>query len=375
MNIVLFGLSITSSWGNGHATTYRALAQALAARGHRIVFFEHDLKWYRNNRDLPHPPFCEVHIFDAWQQALSRVRQELRGCDLAIVGSYFPDASAAMREVFDSDAAVNAFYDIDTPITLAALRANGATEYLGAEDVPRFDLYLSFTGGPALRELEQRFGAQRAAPLYCSFDPARYRPRKPARRYACDLSYMGTYAPDRQPKLDELLSAAARALPQRQFIVAGPQYLKSVQWPANVRRIKHLNPRWHPLFYSSSRVTLNVTRREMVQTGWSPSVRLFEAAACGACIASDNWPGLDSFFTPGHEILLPTSAADVQRILTGYDDAELRRIGEAARARVVAEHSSAQRAQQLEALVAQALAARGTQASTRKLATRQAVAI
>jgi spore maturation protein CgeB len=351
MKIVIFGLAITSSWGNGHATTYRALVRALQARGHQIDFFERDLEWYRNNRDLAKPEFCRVHIYEDWAQVVREARRELRDADLAIVGSYAPDALAATREVFDSAAAVKAFYDIDTPITVAALRECGATEYINRALIPGFDLYLSFTGGPMLRELERMFGARRAAPMYCSFDPQQYHPRPPSRRYRSDMSYMGTYAPDRQPKIDELLSETARRLPEFSFLVAGPQYPKGMRWPGSVRRIVHLNPRWHPLFYSSSRLTLNVTRRDMVQAGYSPSVRLFEAAACGVAIASDNWPGLDSFLDPGREVLLPASADDVVRYLRDIDAAELRRIGLAARERMMAEHTSERRAQQLEQLV------------------------
>jgi spore maturation protein CgeB len=353
MNVVIFGLSITSSWGNGHASTYRALARGLHARGHRVVFFERNQEWYSSNRDLPNPEFCELYIYDDWASVLPHARRALRDCDLAMVGSYAPDAMAAIEELFDSAAAVKAFYDIDTPITLADLRERGAAEYLRQEQIAGFDLYLSFTGGPVLRELELKFGARLAAPLYCSFDPAEYRPRARSRRFACDLSYMGTYAADRQPKIEQLFCEPARMLPGAKFLLAGPQYPRKVSWPHNVRRITHLNPRWHPLFYSSSRLTLNVTRRHMVQAGYSPSVRLFEAAASGATLISDNWPGLDTFFTPGQQILLPTSSDDVVRYLTEVDDAELQRIGMAAHERVMAEYTSDHRARELEALVQQ----------------------
>lgn len=355
MKIVIFGLSISSSWGNGHATTFRALAKALHARGHRIVFFEHNLEWYESNRDLPEPPFCELRIFEDWKSVLPEVRRELRDADVGMVGSYFPDGVAAINELLQSRARVKAFYDIDTPITLARLRSGADADYLQRSQVPGFDLYFSFTGGPMLRELEQDRGAQRAVPLYCSFDPEQYRRWPVHKRFACELSYMGTYAADRQPKVEELLCEPARRLPSRKFIAAGPQYPRNVRWPENVRRIRHLNPRWHPQFYSSSRITLNVTRREMVMAGFSPSVRLFEAAACAATIASDNWPGLDEFFVPGQEILLPTNADDVVRYITGYDSRELSAIGERAQARVLAEHTNQRRAQQFEDCVQRAL--------------------
>jgi spore maturation protein CgeB len=354
MKIVIFGLSITSSWGNGHATTFRALCRALRGRGHHIVFFEKNVEWYENNRDLPDPAFCDLRLFDSWNDILPAARRELNDCDVAMVGSYFPDGIAAVEEVFASRAPVKTFYDIDTPITISALRQRGATDYVTAQQVAGFDVYFSFTGGPMLREIHDRFGSKSVVPLYCSFDPQEYHPFNPHKRYQCDLSYMGTYAADRQPKIEQLLCEPARMLPARSFLVAGPQYPKSVKWPRNVRRIMHLNPRWHARFYSSSRLTLNVTRRDMVQAGYSPSVRLFEAAACAASIVSDNWPGLDEFFRPMVEILLPASSDDVVRYIRDVDDSELKQVGLAAQARVLADHTSQRRAEQFEAAVLRA---------------------
>lgn len=351
MKLVIFGLSITSSWGNGHATTFRALANALHQRGHEIVFFERDLEWYASNRDMPEPPFCRVNLFQEWQAILPEVRRELRDADVAMVGSYFPDGSAVIGMLLDSSVPVKAFYDIDTPITLTNLRERGDAGYLRADQIPGFDLYFSFTGGPTLQELERTFAAKKAVPLYCSFDPKEYRRFSVNKRFACDLSYMGTYAADRQPKIEEFLCAPARKLAALKFIVAGPQYPKEIAWPKNVRRITHLNPRWHARFYSSSRFTLNVTRRDMIRAGYSPSVRLFEAAACGSAIVSDNWPGLDTFFSPGKEILLPSSSYDVVRYLTQIEDSEVLRIGRNAQDRVLTEHTSDIRAQQFESYV------------------------
>jgi spore maturation protein CgeB len=351
LKIVICGLSITSSWGNGHATTFRALARALHARGHEIVFFERDVEWYSSNRDLANPAFCRVELYDDWKKVLRPLRTELKNADVAMVGSYFPDGIQAIHEMLDSNARVKTFYDIDTPITVAKLQSGSETEYILRSQIPGLDVYFSFTGGPMLRQIEQDFGASRAVPLYCSFDPERYHRYPTAKRFACDLSYMGTYAPDRQPKLEELLSEPARRLKTCDFLVAGPQYPRTVHWPQNVRRIMHLNPRWHPHFYSSSRITLNVTRRDMVQAGYSPSVRLFEAAACGAPIASDNWPGLDTFFTPGKEILLPSRSDDMVRYLCDLSNEQLREIGQAAQARVLNEHTSEIRAKEFESAV------------------------
>jgi spore maturation protein CgeB len=347
MKIVVFGLSITSAWGNGHATTFRALLDALHRRGHDIVFYEKDLEWYASNRDLPHPSYCRLRMYGEWAKVLPKVRLDLANADVALVGSYFPDGIAAIDEVLDSAVPVKTFYDIDTPITVSQLREQGETEYLKSSQIAGLDVYFSFTGGPILREIEQRFGVPFATELYCSFDPIAYRRFKVNKRFACDLSYMGTYAPDRQAKLEEFLLHPAEKSKDKKFIVAGPQYPKSIKWPNSVRRVVHLNPRWHARFYSSSRLTLNITRREMVIAGYSPSVRLFEAAACGAAIVSDNWPGLDSFFFPGREILLPVDGKDVVRYLDLSDD-ELRRIGNAAQERALCEHTSDVRAQQFE---------------------------
>lgn len=356
MKIVFCGLAITSSWGNGHATTYRALIRALNARGHKVIFFERDLEWYASNRDMPEPPFCKVHIYEQWSDVRALLRHELSEADVVVVGSYFPDGIAAISEVLESPVPVKAFYDIDTPITVSKL-SNGDEEYIRHDQVPGFDLYFSFTGGPLLDELEQKFGARRAVPLYCSFDSTRYRLCEPEARFRCDLSYMGTYAADRQADLEQLLCGPAQQLPLNNFIVAGPQYPTTITWPSNVKRIIHLEPKFHPAFYSSSRFTLNLTRNLMKQTGYSPSVRLFEAAGCGATVISDLWAGLDTFFTPGEEILLASQSDDVVRYMREMSEGEARAIGLCAQERVLAEHSAECRAQQFEQFVtAKALA-------------------
>jgi spore maturation protein CgeB len=357
MKIVICGLSITSSWGNGHATTYRALARALHQRGHDIVFFERDLEWYASNRDMPEPPFCRVHIYEQWNDVRALLLRELADADVALVGSYFPDSDAAISAVLESGVAVKAFYDIDTPITVSKLRA-GDAEYLSREQIKGFDIYFSFTGGPMLRELEVRFGAKRAVPLYCSFDPDRNRMSEPEARFRCELSYMGTYAPDRQQKLIELLCKPAIELSDRRFIVAGPQYPAEIQWPQNIHRIIHLEPKFHTPLYCSSRFTLNLTRKDMVEAGYSPSVRLFEAAGCGAAIISDIWSGIETFLVPGKEILLAESSASVISYLKELGPENARTIGLRAQERVLAEHSAEKRAIQFEELVGASALAR-----------------
>ena len=351
MKIAIYGLTITSSWGNGHATTFRSLCKALHRRGHCIDFIEKDVEWYRSNRDLPEPPFCTVHLYSDWTAESPSLLRNSADADVVIIGSYFPDAISLTRLLIARSHQIVFFYDIDTPITMAQLRENGATDYLEASLIPHYAAYLSFTGGPTLHELETSFHAQRAAAFYCSVDPDMYQPTQARREFHADLSYLGTYAPDRQQKLLRFLNEPARLQPDMQFLVAGPQYPDSTNWAANVHRIIHIAPPDHPAFYSSARFTLNLTRSEMIAAGWSPSVRLFEASACGAAILSDSWPGLDEFFTPGEQILLPASPEETSRLLRDLSDADRAAIGARARERILDEHTSTHRAEQFEAIV------------------------
>jgi spore maturation protein CgeB len=338
---VFLGLSITSSWGNGHATNYRGLLRALRQRGHEALFLERDVPWYAAHRDEPHAG----RLYRSLDDLRDRFAYAVRAADLVVQGSYVPEGVAVAEWVLETARGVTAFYDLDTPVTLAKLGA-GDEEYLSPELVPRFDLYLSFTGGPTLERLERRWGARRARPFYCLVDPSRYRPYRT--RTVHDLGYLGTYSPDRQPALERLLVEPARHLPRLAFAVAGPQYPPELAWPANVERIDHLPPADHPSFYARQRFTLSVTRAEMVRAGWSPSVRLFEAAACAVPVISDPWEGLESFFEPGREILVAQDAADVESYLTELPEEERRAIGKRARRRVLAEHTAEQRALELE---------------------------
>src|SRR5438270_2051684 len=337
MKLVVLGLSLSSSWGNGHATTFRALLKAFAKRGHDILFLERDVPWYRNNRDIADPAYCRLEYYRSLEE-LRHWSEELRGADAVIVGSYVPEGVEVGRLVQQLARGVTAFYDIDTPVTLAKL-ARRDFEYLSPEIIPGYDVYLSFTGGPTLRHIERAYGAPAARALYCSVDPDAYPPLDVPKRW--DLSYLGTYSPDRQPMLETLLIEPARRLPDRRFVVAGPQYPVDIDWPANVERIDHLPPDAHPAFYSASLFTLNVTRADMVAAGWSPSVRLFEAAACAVPIISDCWEGIDTLFEPDHEILLARDADDVLRRLRDTSDAQRQAIGRRARERVLAQHTAA----------------------------------
>lgn len=353
MKIVVFGLTISSSWGNGHATLWRGLCRALARKGHRVVFFEHDAPYYAMNRDLFEVPGGELALYAEWAGVRARAAREVADADVAMVTSYCPDGLEATDLVLAAPRATRVFYDLDTPVTLSRLKAGEAIGYVGPKGLCGFDLVLSYTGGAALDELKGRLGARRVAPLYGHVDPDVHRPAERVERFVSDLSYLGTYAEDRQAALEALFIEPALRRPGRRFLIGGAQYPQDFPWTKNIFFVRHLPPPEHPAFFSSSRLTLNVTRRAMAEMGWCPSGRLFEAAACGAAILSDSWDGLDAFFTPGREILV---ARTTQEAVAAIDltEAELRRIAKAARERTLAEHTSDSRVEALEAVLNEA---------------------
>lgn len=344
LNIVVIGLSVTSSWGNGHATTYRALIEALAQRGHRVTFLERDVPWYRDHRDLKKPTNWTVKLYQSISEIPRRFGKLIRGANMAIIGSYVPDGIPIAEWVTTNAQGITAFYDIDTPVTLSKL--DQGLEYLSPAMIPRFDLYLSFSGGPVPEMIEENYGSSLARVLYCSADTKLYAPQQAQPRWS--LGYLGTYSADRQPVLEDLLLAPARLLADRNFAVAGSQYPDRMSWPANVDRIEHLDAHQHAEFYSSQRFTLNATRADMRALGFSPSVRLFEAAACATPIISDRWPGIETIFKPSRELLLASGPGDVVDILREMPEERRRAIGENARRRVLADHTPDHRARQLE---------------------------
>ena len=350
MNIVVFGLTISSSWGNGHATLWRGLCKALARGGHRVVFFEHDQPYYAEARDYESIPGGELVLYPSWKDVVGQARRALEDADAAIITSYCPDALEARNVVLDAPHAMSVFYDLDTPVTLARLRANEPVHYLDARGLRDFDLVLSYTGGSALDDLCVLLGAQRVHTLYGHADPDVHHPVAADERYRADLAWIGTYAEDRQNELEEFFLEPARRRPALSFGLAGAQYPAEFPWEPNIRFVRHLPPSQHSAFLCSSRWVLNVTRAQMARCGWCPSGRLFEAAACGVAIVSDDWPGLDTFYRPGEEIVLARSADDVLRALDAGEE-ELRRIARRARERTLDEHTSAHRAHELLALL------------------------
>jgi len=351
MKLVVFGLAVSSSWGNGHATLWRGLIGALVRQGHEVVFFERDQTWYAETRDLHVLPYgAELVLYQDWASILTRARSEVAGADAVMVTSFCPDGPQASRLAWDEARGTTVFYDMDTPVTLRRLEDGEQVDFLPSEGLGPFDIVLSYTGGVALDLLRSRLGARRVAPLYGHVDPDAHRPGTHDPHFRGDLSYLGTYAPDRQAALERLFIAPARRRPDLRFVLAGANYPPDFPWTDNIFFVKHLPPALHPAFFASSRLTLNVTREAMASMGWCPSGRLFEAAACGIPVLSDAWAGLGDFFTPDKEILTATTTADAIAALA-LSDAELRRISRAARDRVLAEHTSYARATELVGLL------------------------
>lgn len=345
LNIVIIGLSITSSWGNGHATTYRGLVRHLAARGHNVLFLERDMPWYAANRDMSTIPFVRVELYSSLDELMIRFQVEIRDADLVIVGSYVPEGTSVGRWITKFARGATAFYDIDTPVTMAKLRS-GDWEYLSPDLIPCYDMYFSFTGGPVLETLERRYGARAAVALHCSVDPEFYFPEKIEKKW--ELGYIGTYCRDRQPLLDKLMIEPARSWQAGRFVVAGPLYPDPIDWPENIERVEHIAPRDHRGFYNAQSFTLNLTRADMTRAGFSPSVRLFEAAACGTPIISDWWEGLDAFFEIGKELLVAESPKQITDYLQRMSHDQRAEIGKRARRRILSGHTAAHRAAELE---------------------------
>lgn len=355
MRFIIFGLSVSSSWGNGHATIWRSLLKAMAMRGHSAIFYEKDVPYYANSRDgWACPRGMELRLYDSFDQVRNEALQEMASAEVALCTSYCPDGGSAAQMIWESDAELKAFYDLDTPVTLRALDKGASVEYLPPEGLGAFDLVLSFTGGRALEELRTRLGARRVAPLYGAFDPETHRAVVPVDAFRSTLSYLGTYAADRQAKLEELFVEPARRMPDQRFFIAGAQYPETFPWEKNICFVRHLEPSQHAAFLCSSRATLNVTRGSMAEYGYCPSGRLFEAAACKVPVLSDQWAGLDSFFALGTEILPVASAAEAIASLSLSDD-ELKRVGKAACDRVYACHTADHRVMELEAACEAAL--------------------
>jgi spore maturation protein CgeB len=355
VKIVVFGLAVSSSWGNGHATLWRGLGRALGERGHELVFFEKNVPYYANHRDDVQFPGITLQLYSDLAELHLRSRRELRSADVAIVTSFCPEGAAVCGFVLESAAAVRVFYDLDTPVTFARLDAGEVVPYLPTGGLGDFDLVLSYTGGRALEALRRRLGARRTAPLYGSVDPLVHRPEPPRAAFGGDLSFLGTYSVDRHASLDALLFEPARRAPERVFRIAGSLYPDDLAFPENTAYHAHLPASDHPAFFASSPFTLNITRKPMAAMGYCPSGRLFEATACGAAVVTDSWDGLDAFFEPDEEIIVARRSDDVLAAFE-WTRGEIAALARRARQRTLDCHTATHRAIELETLLAQAAA-------------------
>jgi spore maturation protein CgeB len=356
LKITIFGLTISSSWGNGHATPYRAILRALKRMGHDVVFYERDVAYYGKRRDLPAPDFCRLVLYPDWNTVRPQALRDARDSDVIVNASYCSEGARIVDETLPLSGPLHVFYDLDTPITLTNLQ-QGDVKYLRRDQVPAFDLYLSFTGGKILDELRQRWGAREAQPLYGCVDPDVHHHVPVPQEYRCLMSYMGTYAADRQEKFERLFLDPVRQRSDARFVLAGSLYPWDWPWPENLRRFEHVSPADHPALYSGSKFTLNLTRDGMARAGYCPSGRFFEAASCGTPIISDSFEGLDHFFACGEEIVVVNNTDDVLAALS-ISDGELDAIARRARERTLAEHTGEVRAQQLLAYFNHALSNR-----------------
>lgn len=349
MKIVIFGLSISSSWGNGHATIWRGLISALTGMDHQVIFFEKDVDYYAGNRDFEKCNGLKLVFYEKWDQIKNEAKECVREADVSIVTSYCPDAINACA-ILNYGGGLKVFYDLDTPVTLSNIESGRWPFYIPENGLGQFDLVLSYTGGGAIKKIKEILGARLAVPLYGSADPQLHFPTCRMDKYSSDLSYLGTYAEDRQGKLEELFIKPAAILKKKQFLLAGAQYPNSFKLSRNVTYLPHVAPPEHSCFYCSSSFTLNITRTAMAVMGYCASGRLFEAALCEVPVLSDSWIGMETFFNPGEEIILVKSAKDVVNALK-MPLIERQIIAKAARRRVLREHTAEKRAQELIAII------------------------
>ncbi|MBV9759265.1 MAG: glycosyltransferase [Acidobacteriaceae bacterium] len=350
MKIVIFGLSVSSSWGNGHATLWRGLLRALHERGHELEFFERDTPYYARWRDVTSLPYARLQLYSNWEEVWSKAKQAIEEADAGVATSYCPDGIAACELLLNSKLRRKVFYDMDTPVTLSRLEHGELVDYLPASGLAGFDLVLSYTGGRALELLRHNLSARRAATLYGWVDPATHHRVQSSHWYEGNLSYLGTYSADRQKALQDLFFAAARLVPECNFVIGGAMYPDPEAWPKNIRHYHHVGPPEHCAFYSSSPLTLNVTRASMAAMGYCPSGRLFEAAATGTAVLSDWWEGLDCFFKAPEEILIGDSTAEAIAAIK-QDRGALEKIGERAKQRTLDCHTAKIRARRFIELI------------------------
>lgn len=348
LRIAWFGSSLVSSYWNGAATYYRGLIRALDRRGHRVTFFEPDALGRQQHRDIADPDWAEVVVYEPHEAAALAAVEQARGADVVVKASGVGVADALLEEAVLDLGALAVLWDVDAPATLARLEADEDDPLRSL--VPRYDLVLTYGGGDPVRRRYRALGARECEPVYNALDPETHHPVPAEPRFAADLAFLANRLPDREARVREFFLAAAELAPGRRFLLGGAGW-DGVPLPPNVRLLGHVPTADHNALNATPLAVLNVLRASMAANGWSPATRVFEAAGAGACLISDAWQGIVEFLEPGREVLVAESGAEVAALLGGLTTARARAIGEAARRRVLAEHTYARRAELVERIL------------------------
>lgn len=358
MNIAFFGSSLLSAYWNGAATYYRGIIRALHAQGHRITFYEPVAYDRPDHRDMAPPDWCRVVVYDGNEDEARRQVQAARGADMIVKASgvgIFDDLLEAAVLELKTPSNLVVFWDVDAPVTLDRMEHNPADPFRRC--VPGYDFILTYGGGSPVVRAYERFGAKACFPIYNALDPATHHPVPSDPRFTADLGLLANRLPDREARVEEFFLGAAAALPEHRFILGGNGWHdKNV--PANVRCLGHVYTADHNAFNCTSRAVLNICRASMARYGFSPPTRVFEAAGAGACLITDAWEGVEEFFEPGEETLVAHNGAEVAEYVRALTPERARAIGEAAYRRVLADHTYAQRARQVEEVLEGTAAAR-----------------
>lgn len=352
MNIAFFASSLVSAYWNGAATYYRGIVRALHERGHRVTFYEPDAFDRQQHRDIEDPPWAKVVVYSAAsEEDVLRTVEQARGADLVVkasgVGVHDELLERAVLELQSPETLV-VYWDVDAPATLDRMNAL-VSDPLRAL-VPRYDLVLTYGGGDPVRRAYKALGARDCIPIYNALDPSTHFPVEPNPRFEGDLGFLGNRLPDREARVEEFFLRAAAQLPERKFLLGGSGWGDKAV-PPNVNYLGHVYTADHNAFNCTPLAVLNISRESMARYGFSPATRVFEAAGAAACLITDAWEGLDHFFEPGREMLVASSGDDVAQIVRELDAKKARAVGQAAYKRVLAEHTYAHRAAQLDAIL------------------------
>jgi spore maturation protein CgeB len=351
LRIAFFGSSLVSAYWNGAATYYRGVLGELAQRGHRITFYEPDAFDRQQHRDLPDPEWARLVVYGAHENGVMGALKDAAAADLIVKASgvgVFDELLEQSVVALRRRGRMVAFWDVDAPATLERMARDLADPFRAL--VPQYDLVLTYGGGDPVVRTYDGFGARKCVPIYNGLDPTTHFPVSQEERFSCDLGLLANRLPDREARIESFFLDAAARLPAHRFLLGGNGW-EDKPLPRNVGRLGHVYTRDHNAFNCSAHAVLNVSRDSMARTGFSPATRVFEAAGAGACVISDAWEGIETFFDPGSEILMAGDGGDVAGLIEHLSPERAQRIGGAARRRALAEHTYARRVDLLEAVL------------------------